>query len=160
MIARSPERLADHRDVLGCAGIEAQFAPADVADPEALHDAIDKLVVTSGTPNVVLFNAVERVVGRTMSLSAESVLRAMSVSMLGALCRIGPTTVLIAQLAITSVMGCIWPCSRWAQSHGAEPPSTRTASPRLCGPWPRSRPARGLGNGSSPASCSRRPRAP
>lgn len=85
MIARSPERLADHRDVLGCAGIEAQFAPADVADPEALRDAIDKLVVTSGTPNVVLFNAVERVVGRTMSLSAESVLRAMSVSVLGAL---------------------------------------------------------------------------
>lgn len=85
MIARSPDRLAEYQDALADAGIEAQFAPADVADAQALRDAIDKLVVTSGTPNVVLFNAVERVVGRTLSLSPEAVLRAMSVSVLGSL---------------------------------------------------------------------------
>jgi NAD(P)-dependent dehydrogenase (short-subunit alcohol dehydrogenase family) len=85
MIARSPERLSEYREALVGAGIEAQYAPADVGDAEALRDAIDKLVVTGGTPDVVLFNAVDRVVGRTLSLSPDAVVRAMRVSVLGSL---------------------------------------------------------------------------
>ena len=85
MIARAADRLAEHRDALADAGIEAQCAAADVTDPEALRDAIDKLVVSAGAPAVVLYNAADRVVGRAMSISPEAVSRAMSVSVLGAL---------------------------------------------------------------------------
>lgn len=85
MIARSADRLGGLRDSLVDVGIEATCATADVADADALRDAIDKLVATSGTPSVVLFNAADRVVGRTMSLSPAAMSRALSVSVLGSL---------------------------------------------------------------------------
>lgn len=85
MIARTATHLAAHQQSLAAAGVDAQFAAADVADPQALRDAIDKLVVTAGTPGVVLFNAVDRAVGRAMTISPDAVSRALAVSALGAL---------------------------------------------------------------------------
>ncbi|MCU1688489.1 MAG: short-chain dehydrogenase/reductase [Pseudonocardiales bacterium] len=85
MIARSSSHLAVHHESLGDAGIDSQFAAADVTDADALRDAIAKLVVTGGTPSVVLFNAVDRVVGRALTIAPDAVTRAMSVSVLGSL---------------------------------------------------------------------------
>lgn len=85
MIARSAPRLEQHVRDLGREGIEAQCAIADVADADALRDAIDKLIIGAGTPSVVLYNAAQHSVGRVASVSQRLVSRALQISALGAL---------------------------------------------------------------------------
>jgi NAD(P)-dependent dehydrogenase (short-subunit alcohol dehydrogenase family) len=85
MIARSSSRLGRHVQDLAGEGIDAQYAVADVADPDGLRDAIDKLVIGAGTPSVVLYNAAEHAVGRAATVSHDAVARAIAVSALGAL---------------------------------------------------------------------------
>lgn len=85
MIARSRDRLDAMERTLDQCGIESHSAAADVADAEALRDAIAKLVVTAGAPGVVLYTAADRVGGRTLGLDAGELSRTVSVSLLGAL---------------------------------------------------------------------------
>lgn len=85
MIARSPERLPRYMQALACDDIDSHGALADVSDPDALRDAIDKLVTPWGTPSVVVFNACDQSSGRASSVAPEAVSRAIAVSALGAL---------------------------------------------------------------------------
>jgi NAD(P)-dependent dehydrogenase (short-subunit alcohol dehydrogenase family) len=85
MIARSPGRLGQYMHDLARENIESHYAAADVADPDALRDAIDKLVTPWGTPTVVVFNVGDRSSGRASSVSPAAVTRAIEVSALGAL---------------------------------------------------------------------------
>lgn len=68
MIARSVVHLAAHQRDLAAVGVEAHYANADVADADGLRDAVEKMTVALGTPQVVLFTPADRVAGRAITV--------------------------------------------------------------------------------------------
>ncbi|MCB1596988.1 MAG: SDR family NAD(P)-dependent oxidoreductase [Gammaproteobacteria bacterium] len=85
MIARREDKLAVHQHALREAGIDASYAVADAADPEALSRALAALEEARGGATVLLYNAAHIKWKGILDETAQSLVEDFKVNVAGAL---------------------------------------------------------------------------
>ncbi len=84
MISRSAEKLAGYQSRLAGMGIESHYAPADVADTDALLQAVQILKEKLGGLDVLNYNAVDYRMVPLMEESVETLTRGFKISVANA----------------------------------------------------------------------------
>jgi len=85
MIARREDKLAAHQHAFREAGIDASYAVADAADPEALSRALATIEEASGGATVLLYNAAHIKWKGILDETAQSLIDDFKVNVAGAL---------------------------------------------------------------------------
>lgn len=91
MISRSMDSLQRYEDELKNDGIIAKGFPGDVSSEESLRKAIDKVINTYGTIDVLLYNAASGRPGKPTTLSADQLVEDFKISVAGALTAVKET---------------------------------------------------------------------
>ncbi len=84
LIARSPDKLAEHYEELSAKGVAADWAAADAGDSGALEAAIEQLQQRMGACDVLIYNAAVLRSSMVLKLTLQELQQELSVNLFGA----------------------------------------------------------------------------